>query len=306
MEAPARPAARPPRSDSVDLDIPVHYLEWDGNGDATFVLVHGLGGSALNWTLAGPLLAERGRVLAVDLAGHGRTRRGTRSSSIEANRELLDEFIAATTGDPVVLLGNSMGGVISILEAAEAPDRFAALVLVDAAMPSIGEGDPLVAQTFAAYATPGAGEQLLKMFRETAGPRGMVEYVFEMCCVDVSRIPPEVITEHVDQLAEHLDDERDAGFLESARTMVALLLDPDRLRTAIEAVTAPTLVLTGDSDRLVPLEATKAMAALRPDWTLEVLDDLGHTPHLEDAERFVRVTGAWLDRVGVAAAAAQQ
>ncbi len=300
MEAPARPAARVPRSDTIDLDIPVQFLEWEGNGEATFVLVHGLGGSALNWTLAGPLLAERGRVLAVDLAGHGRTRRRTRSSSIEANQVLLDDFIAATTEGPVVLAGNSMGGVLSILEAGDAPDRVAALVLVDAAMPSIGEGDPLVAQTFAAYATPGVGEQLLKMFRESAGPRGLVEYVFAMCCVDVSRIPPEIVTEHVDQLAEHLDEERDAGFLESARTMVALLTDPDRLRAAIEAVRAPTLILTGDSDRLVPLEATRALAALRQDWHLQVLDDLGHIPHLEDPERFVRVTGDWLDQIGIA------
>jgi pimeloyl-ACP methyl ester carboxylesterase len=156
----------------------------------------------------------------------------------------------------------------------------------------------MVAQTFAAYATPGVGEQLLKVFRETAGARGMVEYVFEMCCVDPSRIPAEVVTEHVDQLAGHLDEERDAGFLESARTMVALLTDPDRLRTAVERIRAPTLVVTGDSDRLVPLEATKALAALRPDWTLEVLDGLGHIPHMEDPERFVRVTGEWLDSIG--------
>ena len=112
----ARPEARGPRSESIDLDIPVHYLEWEGSGEATFLLVHGLGGSALNWTLAGPLLAERGRVLAVDLAGHGRTRRESRPSSIEANRELLDEFVAATTDGPVVLVGNSMGGVVSILD----------------------------------------------------------------------------------------------------------------------------------------------------------------------------------------------
>ncbi|HEY7282456.1 MAG TPA: alpha/beta hydrolase [Actinomycetota bacterium] len=276
----------------------MHFLEWDGDGAATFVLVHGLGGSALDWKLSGPFLAERGRVLAPDLAGHGRTQRGPTSSSIEANRALLDDFVAATTDGPVVLAGNSMGGVISILEASEAPDRVGALVLVDTALPSLGEGDPMVAQTFAAYVTPGVGEQLMKLFRETAGPRGMVEYVFGMCCVDPSRIPPEIVTEHVDQLAEHLDEERDAGFLEAARTMVALLMDPDRLRAAIEAVRAPTLILTGDSDRLVPLEATRALAALRPDWRLEVLEGLGHIPHMEDPGRFAGVTGEWLDSLG--------
>jgi pimeloyl-ACP methyl ester carboxylesterase len=304
MEAAVRPAAPRPRETTLDLDIPLHYLEWEGRGDATFVLVHGLGGSALNWKLAAPLLSDRGRVLAPDLAGHGRTRRETRASSIEANRELLDDFLEATTDGPVVLAGNSMGGVISLLEAAEAPDRVEALVLVDAALPSIGEADPLVAQTFAAYATPGLGEQLVRTFRETVGPEGMVDYVFQMCCVDATRIPRELVQEHVDQLSEHLDDERDAGFLESARTMVGLLADPDRFRASIEAVKAPTLVMSGDSDRLVPLEATRALVSLRPDWTLEVLDGIGHIPMMEDPERFARVTGAWLDTIGAAPTAA--
>src|SRR5215813_4773087 len=141
MDAPARTTALEPRSATVELDIPVHYLEWGGRGNATFVLVHGLGGSALNWTLTAPLLTDRGRVRALDLAGHGRTPRAGRSSSIEANQELLDAFMDTTVTGPVVLAGNSMGGVISILEAAATPERIAALVLVDTALPSLGEAD---------------------------------------------------------------------------------------------------------------------------------------------------------------------
>jgi len=300
MEAPARITQQEPRSATLDLDIPVHYLEWEGRGDATFVLLHGLGGSALNWTLTAPLLTDRGRVLAPDLAGHGRTRRETRASSIEANQELLDDFIAATTDGPVVLAGNSMGGAISILEAAANPGRIAAMVLVDAALPSLGEGDPMVAQTFAMYATPGVGEQLMRTFRETAGAEGMVDYVFQMCCVDSSRIPKTVVDAHVEQLSEHLDEERDAGFLEAARTLVELLANPDRLREAVLAVTSPTLIVSGEHDRLVPVTAAQALAGLRPDWALEVLDDIGHIPHLEDPQRFAKITGAWMDQVGVA------
>ena len=69
MNTSAKPA---PPTRTVDLDIPVHYREWDsGGGAATFVLVPGLGGSSLNWMIAAPLLAPRGRVLAPDLAGQG-------------------------------------------------------------------------------------------------------------------------------------------------------------------------------------------------------------------------------------------
>jgi glycerol-3-phosphate dehydrogenase len=132
----------------------------------------------------------------------------------------------------------------------------------------------------------------------------MVRTVLDMCCVDSSRIPEDVVQAHVDQLREHLGDERGDAFLESARTLVELLGDPDRLRDAYDGVKAPTLLLTGDSDRLVPLAAAQALADLRPDWSFEVLDGIGHIPHMEDPVRFARVTGEWLDRLGVAPAAA--
>jgi len=50
---------------SIDLDGPVHYVDFAGPGErATIVLVHGLGGSRLNWELFAPLLTSRARVLA--------------------------------------------------------------------------------------------------------------------------------------------------------------------------------------------------------------------------------------------------
>jgi pimeloyl-ACP methyl ester carboxylesterase len=301
----ARPVPAAPPTQTIDLDIPVHYREWSSTGgDATIVLVPGLGGSSLNWMLAAPLLTRRGRVLAPDLAGQGHTTRGARASSLEANRELLDDFIAAMTDGPVVLVGNSMGGALSMLEAAASPERVEALVLVDAALPSFGQTDPMVAQTFAAYATPGVGEELIRQFEEAFGPEGMVRTVMDMVSFDSSRIPDEVIQAHIDQLRAHMGEERGDAFLESARTLVELLTDPDRLREAWEGVRAPTLIITGDSDRLVPLVAPQALAELRPDWTFEILDHVGHAPQLEVPERFVQVTGDWLDTLGVAPAAA--
>ena len=55
----------------VDLDGPVRYRAWEGPEDTTFVLLHGLGGTHLNWVQAAPGLAGLGRVLALDLSGFG-------------------------------------------------------------------------------------------------------------------------------------------------------------------------------------------------------------------------------------------
>src|SRR6266487_5983253 len=80
------------------------------------VLVHGLGGSAVNWVAVGPGLATRARVLAPDLAGFGRSPLAGRSARVQANQRLLGRFIDEFAVDPVILVGNSMGGMIALLE----------------------------------------------------------------------------------------------------------------------------------------------------------------------------------------------
>jgi alpha/beta hydrolase fold len=67
------------RSRWIDLDGPVHYVDFGGPEDGPgIVCVHGLGGSAVNWSAIAPLLTGRYRLLAPDLAGHGLTRPAAR------------------------------------------------------------------------------------------------------------------------------------------------------------------------------------------------------------------------------------
>jgi pimeloyl-ACP methyl ester carboxylesterase len=72
-----------PESRWVEVGGPVHYREWPGPADGpTFVCVHGLGGSMVNWALVAPGLARRGRVLALDLAGFGLTAPNGRGTGV--------------------------------------------------------------------------------------------------------------------------------------------------------------------------------------------------------------------------------
>jgi pimeloyl-ACP methyl ester carboxylesterase len=66
-------------------------------------------------------------------------------------------------------------------------------------------------------------------------------------------------------------------------------------RDMVETIRAATLIVQGSGDRLVPLAASRELARMRPDWTLEVIEGIGHVPQLEDPERFVDVTERWLD-----------
>jgi pimeloyl-ACP methyl ester carboxylesterase len=147
--APAKPAPAKPapwtfaapwgaRGYVSDLDGPVHWIEF-GDEDASgrdgtpIVFVHGLGGSHLNWCLIGPQLAEGRRAVALDLHGFGLTPGTRATSNVHHNAMLLNRFVREVTGTPVILVGNSMGGLISILQASAEPDTVAGLVLIDPA-----------------------------------------------------------------------------------------------------------------------------------------------------------------------------
>src|SRR3954449_1695651 len=121
MRRPMDERTQPGTGHTVDWDGPVHYVDFGGDPDGPIiVLVHGLGGSHLNWDLLAPLLTSHARVLALDLPGFGRSEPGSRLASVQANVDVLERFLTEVAGGPSVLVGNSMGGMISIFTAARA------------------------------------------------------------------------------------------------------------------------------------------------------------------------------------------
>jgi pimeloyl-ACP methyl ester carboxylesterase len=279
----------------VDIGGPVRYADFGGDGPP-IVLVHGLGGAHVNWMAAGPLLARHGRVLAIDLAGFGLTPRAGRSASIHANARLLGRFIEEVAGTPALLVGNSMGGMVGILEAAARPDHVAGLVLVDPVLPMAGRRpDRLVLLAFAAYAVPGVGERFVRSRVAALGPEGLVRETFRYCCADSSSLRQDIVEAHVEfaRLRER-QPWAERSFLQGARSLVRLVLRPRTYRAVIRRVRAPTLLLHGAQDRLVSIQSARATARLRPDWTFRVLEGVGHLGELEVPERFVEEVDAWL------------
>ena len=284
------------QSRSVEVDGPVHFADFGGSGP-TMVLVHGLGGSHANWAAVGPTLAARARVLAPDLAGFGRTPLVGRSATVQANRRLLDRFLDAVSDGPAILVGNSMGGLIALLEAARRPGKVAGLVLVGPAQPRPRRTlvDPIVGLTFAAYALPGIGECVLRWRAARLGPERLVHRTLSLCCADVTRVAPEMIAAHVALARERQAMPwAHAAFLQAARSIIGLLARRRHLAKVIASVRAPTLVVQGTEDRLVPLAASRATVARRPDWSLAVFEGIGHVPQLEAPERFIETVVSWL------------
>jgi pimeloyl-ACP methyl ester carboxylesterase len=287
----------PGESRIVDLGGPVHYVDFGGPGDGpAVVLVHGLGGSHLNWDLFAPLLTPHARVWAIDLPGFGRSEPGGRTASVQANVAVVQRFLADVVGEPVVLVGNSMGGMISLLAAGERPAAVTGLVLLDPAVPGPRRAlDPLVAVTFALYALPFVGERFLWWRRTRQSALARVREMLQLCGVDPGALPPEVIDRSVTLLEERQDLEgMDKAFLGAARSLVRLLVDPRRYRKAMASIDDPVFLVHGDRDRLVPVAAARDIARRHPEWKYLELSGVGHVPQLQVPERVASAVLDWM------------
>ena len=290
-----------------DIHGPVHYLDFGGPARGPLIVgVHGLAGSAVNWAAIAPLLTSRCRVLALDLAGHGLTRSGRRRTDVQANRLLLDGFLELVAATPVILMGNSMGGMISLLEAGAAPGRVSGLILVDPALPFVpARPDLLVAIVFAAGGLPGLGTALLRSVHRLPA-EAIVSSTLALCCEVPARVPAGVIAQHVAVARER------AGFAEAGRDMaiatrsVIVTAGPGghAYRQGIAQLSCPVLLLHGERDRLVPVSAARAAARAHPSWSLVVLPGIGHVPELEAPSECADAILSWLDSSGRPAAQA--
>jgi pimeloyl-ACP methyl ester carboxylesterase len=291
-----------------DLDGPVHYVDYGGQGKP-LLMVHGLGGSALNWMAVGPALAERYHAIAIDLVGFGQTPLYHRSATVGANAELVSEFIEKVIGEPVALMGNSMGGHIAVIVAADHPRQVTECILVDPAVPvpitQAPRPNPLILGVAAVMSIPGLADVLVQQRARRLGAEAVVREAIALTCADPSRVDPNVVEAHVQLTREraHLGLQNSRAFVQASRSIALRMADP-RFWTRVKKVKAPTLVIHGSLDRVIPLAAARDLVRRRPDWTLRVLEGVGHVPMMETPELFLSVVLEWLaDRIAPESAA---
>jgi pimeloyl-ACP methyl ester carboxylesterase len=284
------------RHRTVDLDGPVQFLDFGGEGKP-LLMVHGLGGAAVNWLAVGPAFAKHHRTFALDLAGFGRTPLFHRSAALGANAELVCRFIEDVIGEPVILMGNSMGGHIAILVAADHPQWVSRLILVDPAVPGehVRRIDPASLGVVAALSLPGLAEIVIDRRARNLGPEGLVKRTINLVMVDPSRVDGDLLEAHVQLIRErsNLGRQNSRAFTQAIRSLGLRMADP-RFWARMKKVEAPTLVVHGELDRLIPLSAARDLIRRRPDWTLEIIEGVGHVPMMEDPDQFLEVVNQWL------------
>ncbi len=264
------------------------------------VFVHGLGGSATNWTDLASLLRGRLAIDAIDLYGHGHSGPAPRGHySLDVFADLVIAHIEQSGRGSVHLAGNSMGGAVSILVASRRPDLVRTLTLVSPAVPDNRlrvypmKNDKSVALVI----LPVLGELLVKQFNKRYAVDVRVRGTIKLCFAEPARFSAARMAEAVAEATHRVD----LPWAESAvlRSMRGLALSQFlRGRTAwkaMRAIAAPTLVLWGDTDKLVAPDLAPYVAAAIPNSRLLVLEDIGHTAMMEDPVTSARAMIALLD-----------
>jgi pimeloyl-ACP methyl ester carboxylesterase len=260
--------------------------------------VHGLGGASTNFTDTAALLAPLLDGHAIDLPGFGRSGPSAVGRySIAAHARVVTSYLEQSGRGPVHLIGNSMGGAISIRVAATRPDLVRTLTLIS---PAVSDLRPKRGQDLLLplMMLPGVGHRFMR--RAVAGrPEDRAKAVVELCFAHPELVPPNRLAEAAADVMSRdgLPWATDA-FLGSLRGIAAsyLRLGAASVWQIMATITAPTLVLWGELDRLVDVSRAPRVARTISDSTLLVLPDVGHTAQLEDPMTTARAISGLLRR----------
>lgn len=284
-----------------DLDGPVHWARFGEKSDLPpLVCVHGLGGSLLNWALTAADWAAEREVYALDLHGFGMTPGDEKSATIRGNRRLLGRFLREVVGEPAVLVGNSMGGMISALHTAASPDDVTSLVLAGPALPLVVKRpDPMVVLQFGVFLTPVLGRRMVGRLLNSYPPEQSVQRTVDLVYADPERADPELMTQGAALIRAQRagGHPRETAFLAAARSLMRWLgPGRDTYFDRLATIDRPVLLINGYEDRLVSIESALAAARRNPGWQAEFLPGVGHCPQMEVPAQFADLTRGFVDR----------
>ena len=301
LVVPATPPAAWPGAD-VAVDggsVFVRCTPFAGPADAPrerALYVHGLGGASTNWTDLAGLLAVRCEGWALDLPGFGRSQPPSGSYSVRGHvRAVVDvlEHVVARPGEaagrPVHLLGNSLGGLVSLVVAAWRPDLVATLTLVSPAMP-VYRVPPAFGRALLLLLLPGV-PSLAERRLAGVTPEQSVRGMLAMCFGEPARVPRERLDSAVEEARERAAQAwAHRSLTRSMRGLITSYLRVGRANAwrLAGSLPMPTLVVWGDRDRLVDPRLAPRLAAAVPDARLLVLETVGHVAMLEAPEETAR------------------
>jgi pimeloyl-ACP methyl ester carboxylesterase len=290
-ESTARTASRLPAEAFELKEVELHghraAYRCAGTGPA-IVLVHGITSTSATWEQLMPYLASRFTVIAPDLIGHGGSAKPRGDYSLGAYASGVRDLMVTLGHESATFVGHSLGGGVVMQLSYQFPERCERLVLVDSG--GLGREVNLLLRA----ATLPLSEVVLPLLASTrlldAGRS--VERLFRRLGIRASTDMAELARGH----ASLEDPEARAAFVHTLRTIV----DPlgqrvnasDRLYLAENI---PFMLVWGERDPIIPVEHGLSAHELVPSSRLELFEEAGHFPHIDEPQRFLDVLLDFID-----------
>ncbi|WP_336229362.1 alpha/beta fold hydrolase [Scytonema sp. PRP1] len=246
-----------------------------GDKGTTVILLHGIGSSVETWAYNISVLAQHHRVYAVDLVGAGRSDKPPVTYSLTYLAQFVKDFMDALSIECASLIGNSLGGGVALQFALDFPQKLEKLVLVN----SLGLGKeitltlrlatlPFVGRLFKPTRSGTALALKQSVYDSTLISNEWVELFYQIATL------PRAWEAVVALIKTNID-------LFGVRTEIY-----NRIVDRLPTITAPTLVLWGRQDRVLPV-AHAAVATLGlPNARQHIFDPCGHWSQIEHSEEF--------------------
>lgn len=265
----------------------LHYRDLGSRDAPTLLLVHGFSASLHTWEPWVDTLARDYRVVSIDLPGHGLTRcPDVNQMGIPHFVDIADQAMETLGADKFTIIGNSMGGATAWNYTLTHPEKVEALVLVDASgWPKAEDGDTNTPFVFKLLANPFA-----RRIMKDLDMSGLIRSGLEDSFSDKTLV--------TDRMVERYASLNRAPCHRQA--ILTLMSENDERPVASEerlaSITAPTLIMHGAEDNLVPVQDAQRFADAISGAEVKIYDGVGHLPQEEISETSVNDLKAFLTR----------
>ncbi len=233
-----------------------------GFGDSVVLLLHGFGGDLDNWMFNLDSLAEKHRVLALDLPGHGQSVKTNVDPSLSGMATFVSKFLDVLSVSSVNVVGHSMGGAIAMQLASDSPETVRSLGLICSA----GLGPDINSDYLRGFVEAQTHQELKLVLQQLFADESLVNLQLVNDILNYKRIDGVEAT--LNALSETLISAGEQTFLTDN----------------IVASGIPVLVIWGKQDRIIPVSHAQNYSAAGGSCVeVEIFDSAGHMVQMEKA-----------------------
>jgi len=261
------------------------------------LLLHGFGASIGHWQHNFEFLATNHTVYGLDLVGWGGSRKPDIQYDIDLWVDQVYDFWQTFIGQPLILVGNSIGSLVALVAAARYPKMAASLVMVS--LPDLSAEQEMIPRSIQPLVN-GIKRVILNppllhtLFRVVSQPK-VAKIWAKIAYANPDRVTDELVDLFITPAREQ---EAPAAFVKIMQGMTSSNFSPN-IRKLLPEMNIPMLLLWGSGDRMIPQGTAGILLKLNPLLELVNLAGAGHCAHDEMPELVNETIRNWLDALAV-------